>query len=310
MPRRRLGVALLLPGGPAREVDGLRRALGDPGLGRVPAHCTLVSPVNVREADLGAALGLLRAAAASGAPVALRAGPLGSFLPANPVLHLPVVTGDAACIALRARLQAPPLERPAAWPYVPHVTVAEALDPDDIATAVALLAGAVVECVVDRIHLLEQGPDRVWRPIADAVLGPPTVVGRGGLPLELAPTGLTDPEAAAVLATSGAPVPAAGAGEPPHPRVVVTARRDDAVVGVAWADAPGVAPVPAVLRALTVVPDARREGVGGHLLAALEAALRERGIATVVAAPEVHTDVAGFLGARGWTPAGALVRSL
>jgi hypothetical protein len=56
MGRRRLGVVLLVPDPVRREIDGLRRALGAGSLGRVPAHLTLVPPVNVREDDLEAGL--------------------------------------------------------------------------------------------------------------------------------------------------------------------------------------------------------------------------------------------------------------
>ena len=48
MGRVRLGVALLIPPPFDREVDGLRRALDDGSLGRIPAHLTLVPPVNVK----------------------------------------------------------------------------------------------------------------------------------------------------------------------------------------------------------------------------------------------------------------------
>ena len=125
----RLGVALLLSSPVADQVDGLRRALGDRTLGRVPAHITLVPPVNVKEADLGRALAVLRAGAAAAPRVLrLRLGAPTSFLPANPVLYLPV-DGDlealAALAALRDRVMVPPLARPLAWPFVPHVTLAD-----------------------------------------------------------------------------------------------------------------------------------------------------------------------------------------
>lgn len=60
MPKARLGVALLVPGALGGEVNGLRRALGDGALGRIPPHITLVPPVNVGEDRLPAALALLR----------------------------------------------------------------------------------------------------------------------------------------------------------------------------------------------------------------------------------------------------------
>lgn len=68
MPRRRLGVVLLVAAPVAAELQGLRRALGDPALDRVPPHLTLVAPVNVREADVDAAVAVVAGAAAQRRP--------------------------------------------------------------------------------------------------------------------------------------------------------------------------------------------------------------------------------------------------
>ncbi|MBN2622028.1 MAG: 2'-5' RNA ligase family protein [Acidimicrobiales bacterium] len=170
MARRRLGVALLLPQPVATEVDGLRRALGDGALGRIPAHLTLVPPVNVPADQLPAALDLLREAATVTRPLNLRLGPAATFHPVNPVVYL-TVGGDVDDLrALRDRVFRPPLERPLTHPFVPHVTVCDDLDPARIPAAVAALADFVVDVNVAVVHLLEEGRDRVWRPIADAVL--------------------------------------------------------------------------------------------------------------------------------------------
>ena len=123
---RRLGVALLLDRPVSDEVDGLRRALGDPSLGRIPPHITLVPPVNVRADELAGALARLRAAAAGQAgPLQLTLGLAGTFLPDNPVLFLQVGGDLERLRALRDAVFAPPLERPLSWPWVPHVTVAD-----------------------------------------------------------------------------------------------------------------------------------------------------------------------------------------
>jgi len=90
MPKRRLGVALLLPAPFDREVDALRRACDDGALGRIPSHLTLVPPVNVREDAMADALRALRGAAASIAPFTLQLGPPATLLPDNPTLYLSV----------------------------------------------------------------------------------------------------------------------------------------------------------------------------------------------------------------------------
>ncbi len=280
--RSRLGVALLVPLPLAHEVNGLRRALGDPTLERVPPHLTLVPPVNVRDEDIGRALAVLRAAAASAPPsLSLGLGAPASFLPHSPVLYLQV-SGDLDTLELlRRRTLSPPLARPLSWPFVPHVTVADEASPQRIAQGVLALGDYQATLTVDRVHLLRETRHREgrrWEPFADAAFGPPAVIGRGGLALELTRSQLLDPEAVALLDAGGVlPLPcppsvAAPADGDPAP-VVITGRRHGAIVGVAaaWLGPDG--------GEVAVFVDAgtRRQGIGSHLLAAVEAAVGEAG---------------------------------
>jgi 2'-5' RNA ligase/GNAT superfamily N-acetyltransferase len=291
MARLRLGVALLLPPDVAAEVNGLRRAVGDSSLARIPPHVTLVPPVNVRGEKLGAALAVLRAAAAATpTAITLTLGPPGTFLPDNPVLYL-VVDGELVPLhAVRNRVFKPPLERPLSWPFVPHVTLADEAPVDRIEAATAALANYAAVARVDRVHLLREvkGPGgRRWEPLADAAFGPPAIIGRGGLALELTASRMVDPEAAELLQgadlqstagpgreaaglITGVAVPPAGG---PERRLVITGRREGTVVGLAIAcltpDGGSVGVV--------VSPACRRQGIGGHLLAAVEAGVVREG---------------------------------
>lgn len=235
MPRRRLGAVLLLTGPVAAEVNGLRRACGDQALDRVPAHITLVPPVNVREEDLPAALTRIRtAAAAVRGQIDLEIGPPASFLPVNPVLFLKVGgAGLTAVHRLRETVFAYPLERSLTWPFVAHVTVADNAEPERIGAAITALADYTVNATFERIHLLEERPDRTWIPIADCVLGPADVVGRGGFEVELTTTDLLDPEASRFVEATG---------HAPGAAPFVVARHRWAVVGVADAQHIRVAP--------------------------------------------------------------------
>ena len=268
MARQRLGVVLLVPQPLATQVDGLRRALGDGGLERVAPHITLVSPINVHERDLPQPSPSVRAAAATVEPLTLRLGPVATFAPVNPVAYLEVA-GDGGELDALERLRAAcgqgPLEREGAHEFVPHVTIADDLAPLRLDEASRVLSDFTAEATFDRVHVLAELPGRVWRPIADAPLGEkPAVVGRGSLPLEVVTSGRPDVEAAALLSfeepTEGLPF-------------AVTAYRDGQVVGAAWGwSARGLLE----LADLTVAAEHRAQGIGRHVLAAVEALARRR----------------------------------
>ncbi len=271
MGRVRLGVALLVPPPLDGEVDGLRRALGDGSLGRIPAHLTLVPPVNVREDRLGEALAVLRRAAAATRPFPLTLGPPATFLPDNPTLYL-AVADDIAVRALRDRVFVDPLARSLTWPFVPHVTLADEADPDRIAAALVGLAEYKVDVTFRRLHLLREGPGRIWTPIADATFAAPVVIGRGGLPVELTVGEGLDPDASRLGTT----------------RLVVTARVDGAVAGYAegWCK-----DTVAHLSSLVVADDARHLGVAHHLLAAFRSEAATRGADDLTLSPATRTEL-------------------
>ena len=289
MPRRRLGVVLLIPPPLDGEIDGLRRACGDGALGKVPPHVTLVPPVNVREDAFEDALAVLRGAAAAAEPLVLRLGPAATFHPDTPVLYLDVGGDLDRLHRLRDAVFVAPLTRRLTWPFAPHVTLAEEQPPERLEAGVTALADYRVDVRVDRVHLLEERKDdqrgRVWEPVADVPLAPAVVVGRGGLPLELLVSQTHETAARAV---------------------VVTARREGRVVGTATAHVGGAT---AELLDLHVVDGERETGIGTQLLAALEGALADRGVGRMRAAAGAGD---AFLTGRGWRlePAKVLVKDV
>jgi 2'-5' RNA ligase len=303
--RRRLGVALLLDPPVAAAVDGLRLAVGDPSLGRVASHITLVPPVNVRADQLGAALGCVRAAAGGQpGPLRLTLGPPATFLPDNPVLYLEVGGDLDALRALRDAVFVAPLERTLSWPWIPHATVADSAEEGRIAAAVTALDRFAVVTTIGRLVLLQEGSGRIWRPLADAALGPPAIVGTGGLALEITTGRTLDPEVLRMIDEAGATAiesrgRASVSEDPPLFPIVLSVRREGAVVGAAraWrADDGGHV-------AVIVAGDVRHQGIGGTLLAHVEAAVTAAGWEC----PVLHAHgPAGFYQARsGWSvPAG------
>lgn len=300
MPKVRLGVALLIPTPVADEVDGLRRALGDGALGRLPAHLTLVPPVNVRLDEMPAALARLRDAAAATRPFVVTLGPVAAFEPVNPVLYLEVGGDVAAVHAVRDRVFRDPLARPLTWPFVPHVTIADDAPPDRIAYAVAALHDYRIDVTFDRIHLLEEQVGRVWVPIAEAPFSARAVVGRGGLALELSTTELLDPEATAFADAEWDQYTRAvyGPDAAPDQPIAIVARREGVVVGVATGRITGAT---AYLARLVVDSGRRGEGIGAHVLAAFESAAVGAGCDRLTLRTRAGGDAEQFYRRHGWT---------
>lgn len=298
---------LLVPPPWSVEIDGLRRALGDGGLGRIPTHLTLVPPVNVHEDRLPDALAVLRAAAAVTRPITVRLGPPATFLPINPVAYLPVSgPGIDAVRRLRDLVFRPPLERSLTWSFVPHVTVDDDAEPERISAAVTALDQYEVDVTFDRVHLLEEGAGRTWRPIADVPFGGPAVIGRGGLEVALHRSHHLDVEAEEWTGREWAAYSLAqyGEAEEDEPFAFV-ARRDGEVVGTATGAVRGDE---AYLARLIVSSNERATGVGSHLLAAVEALAAERGCARITLRTQAAGTARAFYEARGWRAYATLER--
>lgn len=301
MPRSRYGVAVLLPEPWCSEVNGLRRALGDGNRERIPPHVTLVPPVNVRDDRVAEAVDVIRRAAAGTRPFTVVVGAAASFLPDNAVVYLSVGGDVEALEALRSRVFVPPLERPLGWPFVPHVTLADDVPPERTAAALEALRSYESAIAVDRVHLLREegeGPARRWVAAGDFPFGAAAVVGRGGLPLELAHAERPDPLAAGFLEREWRRFDEEryGAGTIPRP-LAVTARRDGSVVGVA---AGKTVEEHARLDDLLVAAGARRQGVGSHLLAAFASAAAARGCSELRVRAEASSPGVDFYRARGF----------
>jgi len=301
--RRRLLVAMTVAGDAAREIDGLRRALGGSGLGRIDPHVTLVPPVNVREEDLVDVLRLVRGVAAAD-PAEVVLGPARTFAPRTPVVYLEV-GGDTARIAdLRRRLSQPPLVPGVARPerpFVPHVTIGGRVDRARIAGALAMLDEFRLPVSLATVVLCEQdvaAPRHPWHVIADVALGSGATVGRGGRELVFVGSTILDPETAEwAQATPGEEPPGPEKDEAAGARFVLVAYAGGRPVGAVVGSVAG-----ATVEVHRIRLDAGRrgEGIGGQLVAAAERAAAGRGCTRVVFAATADGPVERFLAHRGY----------
>lgn len=313
MPRRRLFVALLVPGAVADEVDGLRRALGSGEIGRIAPHVTLVPPVNVPEQDLAGALALASSAAASSGPVAVDLGPAATFWPAAPVCYLEVAGDLAALASLRAALVAAggPLAAHAGRTerrFVPHVTLNQRVEPSRLPAALEALAHYEAAVTFEHLSVLEwREHDRRWAVIADAELGPPPVYARGGLQVEISCSSRLEPAAAAWADRAFAQYAAEryGPGWHPDQPFALVARVGGEVAGVAEGE---LRTRVARLARLIVAPAWRGHGVGSHLLSETERRALAYGSARVRLETPAGGEAEGFYRERGYAVVAVLPR--
>jgi GNAT superfamily N-acetyltransferase/2'-5' RNA ligase len=272
-------VALVATGPVATEIDGLRRALGARALLRIAPHVTVVPPLNVREEDLEDVLDHVRAAARTSAPITLELGPPATFSPRAPVLYL-AVGGDLEVLgALRDELVAGPLAPPPGREerdFVPHLTLDQRIGPGRLGHALEALADYRAHHCFERVTVLEQDDEHRWRPLADAALGRPMVVGRGSFDVELSVVSQPDPVVAAWAEELWEAYSRQRYGPKVHPfeRYAVIARVKGRPVGYAEGDIRGSA---LKLGRLVVSPEWRGHGIGSHLLRAVERFAIERG---------------------------------
>jgi 2'-5' RNA ligase len=136
----------------------------------MPAHLTLVPPVNVPQERYEDAFALLAGAASATQPFTVQLGAPATFLPDSPTLYLPVADEDRPALAtLRTLLFREPLKRPLTWPFVPHITIGDDIPPGRIEAALIALRCYSAQVAFDRVHLLREF-NHVWRPVADAQL--------------------------------------------------------------------------------------------------------------------------------------------
>jgi 2'-5' RNA ligase len=166
-----IGVSLAVPEPWGSRLQDFRVANGDDQGASIPAHITLVPPLEVdpgRMLDVEAHLADVAAAAAS-YRIHLRGS--GTFRPVSPVVFVSLAEGISSTEQLAARCRSGPLRVELSYPYHPHVTVAH-LD-DDVLLDRAFDELAEFECdfTVSEFHLYVHDDHLGWKATRGYPLG-------------------------------------------------------------------------------------------------------------------------------------------
>lgn len=135
-----IGVALRIPDPYAAVLDEARERF-EPEAGDMPAHVTILAPIDVDADALPAVDRHLTSVAAATSPFRLVLQGAGTFRPVSPVVFVGVGLGAADCELLEKQVRSGDMAVETRFPYHPHVTVAHDVDATVLDAALEELAG-------------------------------------------------------------------------------------------------------------------------------------------------------------------------
>lgn len=149
-----IGVVLAIPS-PHREVIDAARGRFEPAASDLPAHVTVLAPIDVDAEAMPVVEAHLAAVAASTPPFRLVLRGSGSFRPVSPVVFVAVADGISACEQLERRVRSGDMAVETRYPYHPHVTLAHDVADDILERAFVELAGFEAVMEIDSMGLYE-----------------------------------------------------------------------------------------------------------------------------------------------------------
>lgn len=161
-----MGVSIEIPPPYEAELRAWRRRSGDALAEHVNPHVTLVPPTPVPDDGLDRILGTLRERCAAVPPFEMKLRGTGTFRPVSDVVFIAVAEGISSCEVLADRLLVDELRAPRSFPYHPHVTVAQDVDPEALDAAFEGLEGFRADLLVDHVWAHRQDGVGTWHPLA------------------------------------------------------------------------------------------------------------------------------------------------
>lgn len=155
-----VGVAIEIPQPFGAELDAARGRF-DPADGDMPAHVTILAPIDIDDDVMVAVLAHLEGVAARTEPFTMSLRGSGTFRPVSPVVFVSVVDGAAACEQLERDVRCGVLAVDTRFPYHPHVTVAHDVPVDVLDRAERELADYSATTDI-RSMALHENVDGAW----------------------------------------------------------------------------------------------------------------------------------------------------
>jgi 2'-5' RNA ligase len=184
----RIGVVVDIPEPWASDLRRARASYNDPLAATVPAHVTIIPPTTVDRERLDVLGEHLSACCAAARAFRMRLRGTGTFRPVSPVVFVALAEGISGCEQLHRALRSGCLDRPAPFPYHPHVTVAQEVEEKDLDRAFKELADFDEVFEVTSLALYFQSDDGAWVRVRSFPLGAAAVDDGSRLPDSGAPS--------------------------------------------------------------------------------------------------------------------------
>jgi 2'-5' RNA ligase len=170
-PVTTIGVAVDIPEPWGSLLTDRRLAAGDLVAEYIRAHVTLLTPTEIPAAELSAVADRLDRVAAGYPPFPLHLRGTGTFRPVTQVVFVAVAAGIGECEELHdavlEALGALPVEPATRFPYHPHVTVGQNVDPAALDAVYDDLAGFEAAFQVAGFTLFEHDDGGRWKPLRE-----------------------------------------------------------------------------------------------------------------------------------------------
>jgi len=158
-----LGVAIEIPDPYGTEIDSARLGY-EPSMGHMPAHITLMPPVDVDSDVLPGVIDHLSAVSSLLTPFEVELHGTGTFQPVSPVVFIALARGISFCERAEAQVRTGLLGVETRFPYHPHVTLAHDVSEELLAQAFEDFTDFRARFSVSQMHLFRLHSDG-WHPV-------------------------------------------------------------------------------------------------------------------------------------------------
>ncbi len=168
---RIFGVSIPIPEPHGPQLQAKRAEFNDPMAHAIPAHVTLLGPMELSDAELPLLVEHLARIGRRTAPFSMVLRGTGTFRPVSDVVFVQVAQGISGCEQLEQQIRVDRWAQELAFPYHPHVTVAHGVSGPDLNRAFDELADYRAAFDVEQFWLYEQGSDGSWSALRPFGLG-------------------------------------------------------------------------------------------------------------------------------------------